>query len=190
MGITDFNFKGIESLKAKFENLNIGLNKEETKFLIDLLDQSTHFHYHAETGLPPETILKLPTEDVGQFVKHQAYLTLKAAYQNKPDQLAKLIGTYTASAITAGTAIMAVNASIPYLIAEPASLASSSSSSSSSAIPSIPPIPSGDFVKELPKIIGTNIKITPPDGPITLKVQPLSPKITTSSEEKGRENVY
>ena len=59
MGLADFNFKAIESLKAKIQNLNIGLNKEETKLIIDSLDQSTHFHYHSEIGLPPDTILKL-----------------------------------------------------------------------------------------------------------------------------------
>ena len=161
MGLADFNFKIIDNLKAKVENLNIGLNKDETKINIDSIDQSTQFHYHSSIGLSPDVILKLPSQQLGDYIKQQTILQLQAI---NPDQLTKLMGTFNVSALTTGTAALVAMSSIPVLTEEPSSLASSessSSSSSSSAIESITPISSGVFVNKLPKIIDADVKITP-----------------------------
>jgi len=159
MGLADFNFKGIDSFKAKVEKLNIGLNKDQTQINIDSIDQSTQFHYHSSIGLPPDVILKLSSQDLGDYIKQQTILQLKAV---DPDQLTQLMGTYNVVALTAGTAAFVTKAAIPAMSDEPSSSASSDSSSSSTSISSIAPIASGIFVNQVPKIIKTDVKITPP----------------------------
>lgn len=104
----DAVFKFIETLKVKFNDINIGFNKKENKVIIDNLDQSKHLHYHAEIGLSPEEIIKLSNEDVGKLVRQQAFLQLKATSQDCPEGMRKLEAIYTASAITTGTAIITV----------------------------------------------------------------------------------
>ncbi len=164
MGLVDFTVKGVESIKAKIQNLNLGLNTEETKYVIDLLDQSTHVHYHAEVGLPHDVILSLPAEEVGLYIQHQSFLVLKAALRDKPEQLAQLIAKYDVNVLAAGTAAVVANVAIPHMTTEPSSTpsASSSSSSSSSSIPIILNISSGDLIDRLPKIIQSELRITPP----------------------------
>ena len=128
MGIIDVNAK-LADIKAKIKNLNIGLNKEEKTILIQALDKSTHTHYHNEVGLSDETILKLPAEEVGRLVKHQSLLNLKAALNDKPEEMQKYLAMYNHTAFLVGIA-----------------------SASATAITSVP-MPSGDFINLLPKAI-------------------------------------
>ena len=160
MGIADFNFKGIDSVKAKVESLKIGVNKDQTQINIDSVDQSTRFHYHTSIGLSPDVILRLPSQELGDYLKQQTWLQLKAIHQDSPDQLAKLMATYNVVALTTATTALVVRASIPMITEEPSSSASSESSSSTS-IESLTPISSGAFINQLPKTIESDIEIKP-----------------------------
>jgi hypothetical protein len=128
MGVIDVNAK-LADIKAKIKNVNIGLNKEEKKIVIQALDKSTHTHYHNEVGLSDETILKLSDEEVGRLVKHQSLLNLKAALNDKPEEMQKYSAMYNPTALLMGTV-----------------------SASATAITSSP-MPSGHFIKLLPKAI-------------------------------------
>ncbi|MCK4463040.1 MAG: hypothetical protein KAU58_01880 [Candidatus Omnitrophica bacterium] len=132
MGIFEINPK-LADIKAKIEKVNIGLNKEEKKILIDHIDQSTQIHYHNEIGLSNETTLKLSNEDVGKLVRHRAWLNIKAALTEKPDEIKKLMAMFDSSAFTTG-----------------ASLVSGSHLISSK---DISPMPPGDFIKQIPGAI-------------------------------------
>ena len=133
MGLADFNFKITDEIKTTIDKLNIGLNKEEKKLVIEALDNSTNVHIHNEVGLSDETILKLSTEQAGNFLRQRALLNLQAACNDNPEKMNQYFTMYTATAITTGTSIV------------------------TAASPELSPMPSGDFIQKLPTAI-ENIK--------------------------------
>lgn len=141
MGLADFNFKGIEEIKAKVKNLNIGLNKDERKLKIDSLDQSAQIHFRSEIGLTPEAILKLSAEDIGNYIKQQTLLNLKAAYIDKPQEFLKLVATYSTTALATGASYVIGNETI-----------------NQSSYTKVPLMPSGDFINGIPEAIEKALK--------------------------------
>ncbi|MFH0738876.1 MAG: hypothetical protein V2A59_03345 [Candidatus Omnitrophota bacterium] len=137
MGVIDIKPK-LADIKAKIQNLTIGFKKEEKVILLQALDESTHIHYHTEIGLSNEDILKLSSQEVGDLVKHQALLSIKSALHDKPEQMTKYLGMYTATALTIGASSISASAIV-------VNLGSS-------------PMPSGEFVEQLPGAIETSIQ--------------------------------
>lgn len=132
MGIIDIK-AALADIKARIGKLNIGFNKEEKKLSIQTLDKSTHIHYHNEIGLSDEEILKLPAQDIGDLVKHKAYLNIKAAFRDKPEQMVKYYSMYNVAALTTGATILTAEV----FVAKPVDKL----------------ILSGDFIKRLPDAI-------------------------------------
>lgn len=142
MGIVDVIFKLLE---ASINFSKILVKKEEKKLTIESLDQSTHFHYHGEIGLSQEAIIKLSSEEIGNFVKHQTYLSLKASSTQNPEAFGKMVAKYSTSALTTGASLVTANAAIPALIENRAS--------------KIPLMISGDFISKISEAIEKKIKI-------------------------------
>ena len=152
----DVILKLIETVTVKVREINIGSNK---KVEIETLDQSKNFnlYYRAEIGLSPKEIINLSDEDVGKLVRQQAYLQLKAANKDYPDEISRLEALYTASAITTGTlALSAVSLNTQNEL-----------------------LSSADFIKQLPLTIN-NITIQADSKHIQAQL-PI-PKIITSCE--------
>lgn len=101
-----------ENLKLKINGLKIGFNKDEKKLIIEALDNSTHVHYHNETGLTDEQILKLPSEKIGDFLKHRAILNLEASSIENSEEVIKLATAYNTTALATGITILSLPSSV------------------------------------------------------------------------------
>ena len=142
MGIVDFKMKIMERIKIGLNIVKIRVNKEEKKLSVESLDQSTHFHYHGEIGLSPEAIMKLSAEEIGNLVKYQTFLNLKASSTQDPVAFGKMVAKYPTSALTTGASLVTANAAMPALIENPAS--------------KIPLMISGDFISKISEAIEKN----------------------------------
>lgn len=155
MGIFDFNFK-LADIKTKIKEIGIGYNKKENKILINALDKSTH--YHNEIGLTNEAILKLSSEEIGDFIKHRTLLNLKAALKGNPKEMKSYLDIYNLTELAVGMA-----------------------SVTTSHI-ALTPIPSGDFIESIPKTIA--ITECPSCGQKEIKRIPWEEKFNKSLEGK------
>lgn len=132
MGAFDINIK-LADIKASFKNFVVGFNKEEKKISIQMSDESTHMHYHNEFGLSDEAILALPSQKIGDFLKHKTLLNYEVALKDKPEALDKILAKYNQNAILMGAL----------------------TTTASNVL--ITPMPSGDFLHQIPKVIEQNI---------------------------------
>jgi hypothetical protein len=134
------DFKGIENnINTEVKKLNIDLFKKENKLVIGSIDQSTQVHFYNEIGLSPEAILKLPAEDIGNFLKQRTLLNLKAAYSDKPEEFMRLAATYSTTALATGASFVTTEATISLM--------------QQSKLKEIPVMPSGDFINGIPEAI-------------------------------------
>lgn len=157
--LVDINAKLLET---NIKKVNIEVTKEKNIVKIGALDDSKHIHFYNEIGLPPEVVLSLPPEDVGNFIKHKTILTIKAAFKDNPDEMNKYLATYNPMImVTGASGVVTQNLAKIYETEGP--------------------YPSGDFVKELPGAINsTGIDFIKVGEDVNMGIIDISPKETNT----------
>jgi len=129
---------GRKKIKGVIKETNIHYNSNTSNIHIDTLDRSTNITYSNDIGLSPKTILSLPSEKIGDFIKQKTILNLEAAYKNNPKEMERLLKKYNPYALTAGATNLTASVFVTH---------------SSQETEKSEPISSEDFIEKLPKTI-------------------------------------
>lgn len=145
MSIVDIiKAKLLDKIQIQIGKLIIGVNKEEKKITIQVWDKSTHIHYHNDIGISNEDIFRLPSQDLGDLIKHKTFLNFQNALNDNPEKMGKYLAMYNPAALITGACFVTAQ--------------------TSDIILRDVPMLSKDFVSQLPGAIETSI----PRDPISI----------------------